>query len=323
MQQKKKEKNGCKTAKSYPIDQCSLYKVGSAKRLAAVLGIELDKLKKLLLSDFNYKVFDIAGSVDPFSGKVFKTRHVQEPKDDLRAVHSRILRLLQNVSIPPYVHGAIKGRSYQTNAAAHVKGKQAATFDIHNFYGSTKSNLVHGLFHDVLACPSDVAGKLARLVTYKGMMPTGSPLSPLLSYWVAKPMFDEYACLARQYGLEFTCYIDDLTFSGDRIPRVLRYRVGVIARRYGYKISKKKTRLFVQGKVKHITGVAVSESGLMVPFSRLKAARKIMGAIEGSGESHGLSSEKLRQKLAGLIGEAATIEQRFGKWAKKARTAVS
>lgn len=320
MQPKKSIRVKRKPDNELPVDQCALYMVGSPKRLASVLKFDVAELDSLLGSVTNYKKFEIAQSANPFTGKARKKRSVQEPKSRLRKLHTRLLSLLRRVRYPDYVQGAVKHRSYQTNAAAHKGARQTATFDISNFYGSTKYFLVHDFFCRVMRCPSDIAGKLATLVTCDGVMPTGSPLSPLLSYWVAKEMFDECAALARKHNLTFTCYIDDLTFSGDRIPRSLRSSLRIILNRYGYKLAKDKVRVFRFGVPAHITGVISLSSELFVPFSRLKAARRIADAIDGKGSSYGFTQEELKRKLAGTISEAATIDvRRFGRWAEYAR----
>lgn len=324
MQPKKSIRVKRKPDNALPIDQCALYMVGSPKRLASVLKLDVAELESLLASVTNYKKFDVAQSANPFTGKTRKKRSVQEPKSRLRKLHVRLLSLMRRVRYPDYVQGAVKYRSYQTNAAAHKGARQTATFDVSNFYGSTKYYLVHDFFCRVLRCPSDIAGKLATLVTCDGAVPTGSPLSPLLSYWVAKEMFDECAELAQKHNLTFTCYIDDLTFSGDRIPRSLRSSLRIILSRYGYQLAKDKTRVFRFGMPAHITGVISLSSELVVPFSRLKAARRIVDAIGGKGSSYGFTQEELKRKLAGTIGEAATIDgQRFGKWAEYARKDAS
>ncbi len=319
MQPKKSEKPKRKPDNEIAVDQCRLYKVGSSKKLLEVLRLDAGELKSLLSSDANYRRFTVSQSANPFTGKPRKKRAVQEPRSKLRKIHNRLLALLRRVSYPDYVQGAVKHRSYQTNAAIHIGSRQTATFDISNFYGSTRQHLVHSFFCHVMKCPTDVAGKLAKLTTCDGVMPTGSPLSPLLSFWVAKELFDECAKLAAEYGLKFSCYIDDLTFSGDRIPRALKSRLSIICRRYGYELKTEKTKHFRFGVPAHITGVIKKEAVLCVPFARLMAIRKLIDAIEGRGDAHGFSVEELKRKLAGTVSEAASIDKQFERWAAYAK----
>lgn len=322
MQPKKNEKAKQKPDNQIPINQCRLYKITSPKRLAQILNLTLVDLRELLNCTANYRFFDIPLSANPFTGKTHKKRSVQEPKQKLRRIHKRILSLLRRMRYPDYVQGAVKHRSYQTNAEAHKGSRETATFDISNFYGSTKYHLVHDFFFRVMCCPTDIAGKLANLTTCNGAMPTGSPLSPLLSFWVAKKMFDECHALADSHNLKFTCYVDDLTFSGNHIPPTLKSKIKIIASRYGYDIARHKTRHFRLGQPAHITGVISLDKKLHVPFSRLMAVRKVTDAIEGNGNSFGFTKDELKKKLAGMVGEAATIDKRFEKWAIYTRTDV-
>lgn len=322
MRPKKNEKVKRKPDNQIPVNQCRLYKVTSPKRLADVLNLGMVDLLELLNCPNNYRFFDIPLSVNPFTGKARKKRSVQEPKPKLRRVHKRILLLLRRMSYPEYVQGAVKHRSYQTNAEVHKGSRETATFDISNFYGSTKYHLVHDFFLRVMSCPTDVAGKIANLTTCNGAMSTGSPLSPLLSFWVAKKMFDECHALAELHNLKFTCYVDDLTFSGNRIPRILKSKIKIIASRYGYKIADHKTRHFRFGQPAHITGVISLDKKLHVPFSRLMAVRKVTDAIEGNSDTFGFTKKELKNKLVGMVGEAATIDCRFEKWAIYTRNDV-
>ncbi|EPO8097630.1 TPA: RNA-directed DNA polymerase [Pseudomonas aeruginosa] len=316
MQPGKSKRVERKPDNSLELDQCRLYKIGSEKRLAEILGLSLQDLRLLLRSESNYKKFTISQSENPFTKKPRKKRAVQVPMNRLRRVHAKIFSFLRRVKYPDYVQGAVKGRSYQTNAAFHARSRQTATFDISKFYESTKYHLVHEFFLGALKCPTDIAGKLARLVTCDGVMPTGSLLSPLLSFWVAKGMFDECAALAETYDLKFTCYIDDLTFSGDRIPRELKSKLKIIVSRYGYKLAMEKTKVFRFGAPAHITGVVKLNGELVVPFARLMAARRISDALDGKSPDYGYTKNELKRKLAGTIAEAATIDgNRFSKWA--------
>ncbi|WP_129451248.1 reverse transcriptase family protein [Pseudomonas syringae] len=323
MQPKKNTRKKRKPDNQLPIHQCFLYKIGSPKRLADLLNVSTAELEDTLRSENNYKLFNKLLSPNPFTGKLRKKRAVQEPKSRLRKMHERILALLRRVQYPSYVQGGVKHRSYQTNAATHLGARQTATFDLKNFYGSTRYCLVHDFFHKSLCCPTDIAGRLASLTTWNGVMPTGSPLSPLLSFWAAKSFFDKCETLAAKYRLNFTCYIDDLTFSGDKISGKFQSELEVIASRFGYELAKEKTKVFRFGIPAHITGVISHKAKLSVPHSRLRGARKIQDAIEGRGEAYGFTTVQLKQKLAGTINEAATIDAvKYEKWATHTRKAA-
>lgn len=320
MPPRKKLSKRRKRASLYPIHQCLLYKVMSLARLAKVLCVELDELNALLSDcDSNYIEFTLQEDVNPFSGKVRKERDVQEPKRRLRILHDRILYLLQGVEPPLYAHASVSNKSYRSNALAHKDGDCVSTFDIKGFYPSTGEDLILNFFKNNLRCSDDVSRALASLCVYKGVLPTGSPLSPLLALFSVKPMFDRLDKLASSMSLKFTCYVDDLTFSGDKAPRSLERRVISILKQYGYSLSKNKTKRFLLGQPKHITGTVIVDGSVSVPHGRFVAVRKITQAIEGRCESHSFNRMKLYEKLIGTLNEASYLDSRYASMAALAR----
>ena len=312
-----------KEKKSYPLNQSLLYKVGSKDRLAKVLLIDLQTLLRLASATDNYIVFELEANVNPFSLRERKQRTVQQPKKLLRQVHERILALLQFVQIPDYVHACVKGRSYRSNAAAHVSSSVVATYDIASFYPSTPESSVYNFFLNQLQCPPDIAGILKTLCCFKGGLPTGSPLSPLLSFFAAKPMFDELSDLASRRDLVFTCYVDDLTFSGASIPARFERLVSLVVRKYRYSLASGKTKVYGAGKPKHITGVVIINGRLSVPHKRFVSIRRIVDALEGRGPASDLTHDQLLAKLLGCLNEASSIDRNFEKMAQLARTNYS
>lgn len=312
---------------TYHINQCALYKIGSKKRLAAILNVGLDHLLSLEQKPL-YRVFPLPESICPFTGKVTKERWVQEPAAKLRAVHERIQKLLMRVTPPTYAHAAVKGRSYRTNAAAHAQGEWVATFDITKFYPSTPESKVFDFFSRKLLCADDVAGLITKIVCHKPAgensrysLPTGSPLSPILSIYANLQLFDALDALAKKWRLTFTCYVDDITFSGNALPPGLEKIVHSIIRKHGHAMAAKKTRIFSPEQAKHITGVVIKAGKISVPFSRFKKARRIQLAINSATDAE----EKLvlNRKLAGLLGEAAFLDKRYESWAQASFQAVA
>lgn len=309
----------------YDMTQCALYKVQSKTRLAALLHVSVPALRGMSQSR-KYRQFTLEEEICPFTGKKTKVRDVQTPAEALRPIHERIHDLLRRCTPPAYAHAAIKKRSYRTNAEAHKTGRVVATFDLKSFYPSTSESAVFRFFADQMLCAHDIAGLLARLVCVerKGSfpcLPTGSPLSPLISIYANKPMFDGLAQLAEEHTLTFTCYVDDLTFSGRTIPSGLEDMVTSLARRYGHKLSAHKTKKFGIDAAKHITGVVILNGRVTVPNSRFHKARKIQMAINAEPDRQ--KKIALMEKLAGLIGEAAYLDSRYRSLMERTRQALS
>lgn len=299
----------------HPLNQSALYSIGSKARLATVLQTTVDHLVRLAASIENYKTFPLPEETCRFTGKVRKERWVQEPKKDLRKVHERVQTLLRRITPPQYSHAAVKGRSYRSNAIAHQNAVRVATFDIRKFYGSTSDSRVHNFLVQQMRCAPDVAALLTKLLCCEGYLPTGSPLSPLLSLYANGPMFDELDRLAFEHGMTFTCYIDDLTFSGLHIPKGLPELVKRIVERHGHCLAEGKTKIYRKNQIKHVTGVVLHKNRIGVPHSRMLKARAILKAI---GMETDLQNKiTLSQKLAGLLGEAAYLDPKYAARAKK------
>ena len=125
----------------YPLEQSPLYKITSPRRLAEVLGLDEAELEELANRLDNYKRFKV--------GKT-KKRDVQEPKDRLRAIHKRISRWLARIETPDYLHSAIKGRSYITNAKAHRADTNLIKVDIRSFFQNVTKHAVYLFFLDTM-----------------------------------------------------------------------------------------------------------------------------------------------------------------------------
>jgi len=305
-----------KSKEKYEINQSLLFKVGSYKRLALVLGFDVSFIRKLLDSKDNYKVFPLEEKKCQYTGKVTKARNVQEPKKELRAVHERMQRLLQRVKSPSYAHAAIKGHSYRSNAAAHVSSDVVATLDIRRFYPHTLKLHVYNFFRDQLECQPDIARSLADIVCYGDGLPTGSPLSPLISLFVNKLLFDRLYEYARSNDLIFTCYVDDITFSGVSIPKDLKWQVARIVKSFRHSLAEDKIRIFRSGAPKHITGVVIDQGKIRVPSARFKKVRAMRDHYSRSTDPH--ERLKIMRGIAGLLGEAAFLDSRFSTLAQGA-----
>lgn len=300
----------------YSLNQCALYKVNSKRRLAQILGVDLALLRKLSRDEGSYNVFEIPEEICSFTGKKTKARLVQNPVPELKAVHKRIHALLSRVCMPDFCHGSVKGRSYRSNAAAHVTQPVVATFDLKSFFPSTLAYQVFGFYRNELQCSPDVAGLLTDLCTYRKMLPTGSPVSPVLSFWANRNLFNTLNKRAQEQHLKLSVYVDDITVSGQNISNSLSSQFAGIVSKHGHGLAHEKTKVFAEEDVKHVTGIAIKNGKLRVPYSRFKKARAIRQAINESLDD--IEKEKLIAKLCGLLGEAAFIDKSFKTWADQA-----
>src|ERR1035441_430581 len=111
------------STKSHPIEQSSLYRLSTKKKLASLLQVNLPTLLTLVRGD-NYRTFTIQNE----SGK---ERIVEEPLGNLKQLQSRLHKLLQRIQPPPYLHSGVKGRSYVSNAREHLGGGRVLRSEEH------------------------------------------------------------------------------------------------------------------------------------------------------------------------------------------------
>ncbi|WP_334037949.1 reverse transcriptase family protein [Burkholderia gladioli] len=301
----------------YDINQSHLFRIGSPDRLSIVLGVGLETLLDLSRRSDNYKIFQKEGN-DPFSRTHRRSRDIQEPKETLKKIHRRVAKLLKFVRVPGYLHSAVKGVSYRTNAIEHAtRGVSILTMDIEEFYSSTDASRVFNFFCDVLQCAPDVSKLISKLLTWRGVLATGSPASPLLSFHCNRPMFDEMAAIATRKGHKFTCYVDDITFSGACVRRGLATEISRIAYRHGHRIKERKTRFYCAGQAGIVTGVVVDDGSVSVPHERRLKGRRIEVAIDSTIDP--IERLALTEKLMGLAGEAAYLDNAFRPWVDSIR----
>lgn len=300
--------------KSYALSQCALFKVGSKKRLAHILGVDVRELARLGEDEGNFEVFELEEQVCEFTGARKKARWVQNPIPELKAILARVTKLLSRIDLPDYCHGATPGRSYRSNAQTHIGAEAVATFDLEKFFPSTTAKQVFNFFRTTLQCAPDVAGVLTDLCTYKRALPTGAPSSPILAYWSNRELFEALDRRGKTLALKLSVYVDDITLSGDAIPRSLKEQVKGIVTKHGQKLAEHKTKVFGPGRPKHVTGVVLAGGKLRVPHARFRKARAIRAAYDV--EKDPARRAQLAAKLCGLLGEAAFLDDRYRRMAR-------
>ncbi len=293
-----------KKKKAYPLHQCALYKLRNKRRLAALLGLSLPKLQELAdLGDDNYQQFEIK----PVGRK---PRPVQHPKERLDRVHVRLFELIRRIAPPPYLHSGIRGRSYVTNANAHIGEHPVGKLDIKGFFPSTTNLHVYQFFTETLKCSSDVAALLTRLATVDGHIPTGSCLSQILAFYAHMEMFNKIYRISLEAEVNMTCYVDDLTFSGHGVTQTFLYGIKKIIHQRG--LTYHKERLYRDNEPKLITGVIIKGNQIKVPNKLQQAIYEGINGLEGS------TADDLRS-LAGKCNAAAQIEPHFLGLARRIR----
>lgn len=285
----------------YAIESSPLFRLSNKKKLAALLDVEVSEIRDLGKSglDQQYRFF-----VDKKS-----CRFITEPIDTLAKVHRQLLKFLVRIAPPDYVHSAIKRRSYKTNAYAHRNGGGVVKVDIKKFFSSVKFDCIYKFFSESLQCSPDIAIILARLCVVKSdnhgvHLPTGSCISPILSFLANKPMFDDIKKLSDECGCVFTLYVDDITISGAAANAKLLSIVASEIFKRGYRYHKTNVS---NGDYALVTGLVVRRGRLYLPHERVTKIRDLAKLLNISAGP----KEKLLASLVGRLSEAEQIEPRY------------
>lgn len=212
-------------------------------------------------------------------------RQINVPGKLLMSIQQTIYhRILISTPIHPAAMGFKQGVSISENARAHLGKPCVLKVDLHDFFPSIRYIRIRAVFEE-MGYPAPVARTLAELCCLKRKLPQGAPTSPALSNIVAISLDKKMEVLARNHGLTYTRYADDLTFSGDTLsPDLLLPSIKQIVEEEGFTLNEKKTRFLSAHKRKIITGVSISSGvKLTIPRAKKREIRKAVHFILTKG----------------------------------------
>ncbi len=282
----------------YLCDQSPFYKLQTKARLASILHLDLPELKTHLKSaNSDYYEFDLPNAKG-------KKRHIEVPKPRLFQTHKRIENLLNRIFPPDYLFCPVKRKSYVTNAKEHVSSTEIAVLDIKKYYPSTRPSRIFQFFYEEMLCTRDVAGVLVTLCSFNGHLPTGSPLSPILSFLAHKRMWDRIAAMVEKSECRLTVYIDDLTISGAKVPGGLVWAVKQEIKNTGLHYHKEKN--YKGNGERKITGVIIKNDELLLPNAQHLKIHKLR--IDLAKEKNLENKKKILERIRGSECQAKQIK---------------
>lgn len=304
----------------HPIERSPLFNLTSERRLAKLLLCTPQQLRRALrLTDaerFRVRPHTETRKVYDSSKKSLvsktKRRELQIPTGTIEAIHRRLYKLLNRIEKPDYLHSGVKGRSYVSNARAHLGSATLAKADIESFFPSIKRVDIYNFFAGRMKCAPDIAGRLANLSTHDGHLPTGSPISQILAFWTFKPLFDEIFALASACRLKMTLYVDDIVVSGNNTGRWFLFRIRKAASRHGLRVHKLRAW---SGGTGQSTGIVVAGQELRLPNVRRLVIREELRHLDLLREKTGsralLKQERVLKRLIGRCWEAGQFDKSF------------
>ncbi len=240
-----------------PLDQAPL------KKLEFLLGANRDQLSRLADWKQNYAPFEQTKPPKPHSKKAgaSKLRHIDNPKDELKQIQTRILKkLLLPVRLPGFLFGAVPRRSITDHAKAHIGASTVVKMDIKSYYPNLTNIHVYKVWSEVLRCSPPVAELLTKLTTCDYHLPQGAPTSPALANLFLSSIYGPVLEACSKEGVVVTAWVDDLTFSGVNARGVMETVRRTLAAN-GFKDSRKKRIVLGPRNMKIITGVRLGKDG--------------------------------------------------------------
>lgn len=278
-----------------PLECSELYRLSDREKLAQFLELPPHFFESEIT--FSYRE-----RLKPKSnGKDFRKLTIPEGK--LQRIQRIICDLLMIIETPDWLVSGKKHLNYISNAEKHKDASFVLTMDISKFFDSAQEEYILQMFENKFLIVPDLAEILARLVMYKGKLPTGGPSSQAVAFWAYQEMFKEIKELADKYDCRFSLYVDDMAFSSMRpIPKRLRIEVTKELKKYGLKAKSTKTHYYKRHDIKIVTGVAFKNGKAYVPNKR---RREILDQFRKCKSTRNSSDVK---KLEGMLNAARQIE---------------
>lgn len=182
-----------------------------------------------------------------------------------------------------YAMGFTSGRSVVSNATIHKGQNYIFNIDLKDFFPSIEQFRVwKRLQLKPFNFPKQIANIIAGLCSmrqvrdvidktkehendkkYKYVLPQGSPVSPIITNMVCDTLDRRLAGLAHRFGLHYSRYADDITFSSMHYVYApdgkFRTELCRIITEQGFTINEDKTRLQKLGARQEVTGIIISQ----------------------------------------------------------------
>jgi RNA-directed DNA polymerase len=276
-------------------------------------------------------------------------RLLEIPKARLKQISRWILReILDQVPAHTAAHGFRPGRSVLTHADLHVGQEMVITLDLADFFATVRAARVAAIFRG-LGYRAEVARLLAGLCTNvvplevwasleasatvdeaasgrrhrlermlaSPHLPQGAPASPALANLAAFGLDRRLTGLGARFGLSYSRYADDLTFSGVRLSSrrrlLLIAMVAEIAVAEGFAVNPAKTRLASAASRQTVCGVVVNAHPNLVraEYDRLAATIHNVAVHGPSGQNRAAVAD-FEAHLRGQVAWLTSVNRARG-----------
>lgn len=222
------------------------------------------------------------------------TREINAPTNRLNKVLYVLNLIFKSLYSPQEaVCGFTEGKSIRDNALRHVGHHYVFNIDLKDFFTSIPQARIWARIQCApFNFPPSVANVVAGLCCVyneelgKNVLPQGAPTSPLLTNAICDKMDRKLAALAKKYGLHYSRYADDITFSSMhnvyQEESEFRKEMKNIIEGQEFCLNDKKTRLLKTGQRQEVTGLTVN-SKVNVTRKYVKDLRCLLHIWETKG----------------------------------------
>lgn len=273
-----------------------------------------------------YSEFKIPKRKPDENGKI-RYRQLINPRPDLKNLQKLIALTLTNIGIIPHnaAHAFRQNRDYYTNAKRHQNNKHIINLDLKDFFDSISERIIHDnlKLHPIFNIDDlseTILNNIIKIATYKGALPQGSPLSPMLSnlimvnfdYKLRKALNDN------PIRTIYTRYADDMTFSSKKsqdISNIIHLVEKILKEEYNneIKINYLKTKKITPGRC-FITGVKLNkEHKLTVGWEKKKLIKSRIYNLLNKTDLTNPTKETLKeiQSVLGYLAFMNNIEHDY------------
>jgi RNA-directed DNA polymerase len=274
------------------------------KELATLLGYKPSSLTAIIYqtpAKDRYTTFE----VDKKSGG---KRTIKAPDARLKKLQSHLSHLLYECldeiengrDAKRLSFGFRRDRSIADNAMRHKRRRWVLNLDLEDFFPSFNFGRVRGFFlkDKSFALQTEVATTIAQIACDGKALPQGSPCSPIISELIGQILDMRLVRLAKKYGVTYSRYADDITFSTSQkdFPAGLAAPTPADATIWqlsdellgritasGFAVNPTKTRMQFRGSRQAVTGLIVNEK-VNIPSEYYRNARAMCDALFSSGQ---------------------------------------
>ena len=250
------------------------------KELAEALGYKPSALTAIVYmtpAAVKYTTFDIPKK----SGGV---RTIKAPEPKLKKLQTHLAHALYGCLAEIEAGRDAKSVSFgfrkegriTDNAKNHKRRRYVLNLDLADFFPTFNFGRVRGFFlkDQNFQLATEVATTIAQIACDGAALPQGSPCSPVISELIGQVLDLRLLRLAKKYGVRYSRYADDLTFSTNnkQFPAALAVQdpadpsIWVLGDELvnkitgsGFNINPTKTRVHCRGSRQTVTGLVVNE----------------------------------------------------------------